>query len=143
MPGRDGSYVVMRVAAAAGCGAFAILAVLSFWDNVVTSPYPADVFLFLVAGVPIATAAAVLGWLALRGHKTRTRSAVRIGCLAGMWFSIAVFAVLFLGPLILMKLGIIPDSGQGPLGAFLFAPAAFAVGTLIGVLYSALRNRGA
>jgi hypothetical protein len=143
MSGRDGSYAVMRVAAATGSGVFAFLAARRLWGDVVASPYPADAFLFLIFGVPLATAAAVLGWLALRGHKPRTRAAVRIGCLAGMWFSIAAFAVLFFGPLILMARGIIPDSGQGPLGAFLFAPAAFAVGTLIGVLYSSLRNRRA
>jgi hypothetical protein len=139
MPGQDGSYVVIRVAAATGCGVFAFLAARSLWGNVVASPYPADVFLFLIFGVPMATAAAVLGWLALRGDKPRTRAAVGIGCVTGLWFSIAAFAVLFFGPLILMERGIIPDSGQGPLGAFLFAPAAFAVGTVLGVLYGTLR----
>ena len=141
MSGRNGSYKLMRVAAAMGCGILAFLVIRGFWVFVVSSPYPADVFLFLIFDVPLATAAAILGWLALHGQKRQARAAVGFGCVTGLWFTIAAFVVLFFGPIILMERGIIPDSGQGPLGAFLYAPAAFAVGTLGGVLYRTLRNR--
>ncbi len=141
MSGRNGSYRVMRVVATVGCVILGFLVIRGFWMFVVSSPYPADVFLFVIFDVPLAAVAVLLGWLALRGHNPRTRAAVSFGCVTGLWFAIAAFVILFFGPLILMERGVIPDSGQGPLGAFLYAPAAFAVGTLGGVLYRTLRSR--
>jgi hypothetical protein len=102
----------MRVVATVGCVILGFLVIRGFWMFVVSSPYPADVFLFVIFDVPLAAVAVLLGWLALRGHNPRTRTAVSFGCVTGLWFAIAAFVILFFGPLILMERGVIPDSGQ-------------------------------
>ena len=135
MIGRGGSYVLLRLSAAVGSGLLAVLSASSFWSKVINSPLPGDKIWFLIGGLPMGVGAVLLAWIALRGHEPQTRAAARSGCGTGAWFVLIIILSSFFVPLVL------PDWGQAPLLAFLIAPAAFAVGTLGGVLWRTMRKR--
>jgi hypothetical protein len=85
-------------------------------------------------GSVVGTAAVFGWWFALSGHHVESRNRMKV-CLAGglILFIVGSFGGYFL-PLVLM-----PRSNLGPLwGIFLTGPVGFALGTLLGWIYTAI-----
>lgn len=77
-------------------------------------------------------------WFALRGHIPESRARIRTAVLGGFVLGAVGFAGGFFGPIVLR-----PEANQGPLlGIFFTGPLGFALGVLIGWLYSLFRRKG-
>jgi hypothetical protein len=96
---------------------------------------PDDPEFFVLWGVPIAVAAGFLAWYAVRGGREACTGLARYGCLGALLVGGAVFIVFLASPLLLPW-----DALRGAIAAFLYAPAAGAIGLLVGVL-SGMRKR--
>jgi hypothetical protein len=112
--------------------AYAALALLAFLR---ARPGP---ILSLIVGAPSLMAALLLWWFAFRGHIAQART-----CMLHIFVGAALvggisFIAGFVGPIVFM-----PQSNQGPLlGIFITGPLGFALGGVLGAVYSWCRLRG-
>ena len=93
----------------------------------------------MAIGLPVALAAALCWWYALRGHRTGSRALMRYTVICGAIIGGIGFVAGFIGPMI-----VTPSANQGPLlGIFFTGPLGFVAGALGGLVYGlSARGRG-
>ncbi len=110
-----------------------VLGLRGIWGTLIAPKYPGDNYFFLIIHLPLLIVAGFCLWYAASEEGTANRRriscALRIGLIVGGF----TFAAFFVGPIIFT-----PEANQGPLAGFLFAPAGYAAGVLIGACFPGL-----
>ncbi len=128
-------FAVVRAVA----GAVGLLAAWAALDSLITGVLGAGAAggraFFLHWGVPLAVAAAFLGWYSARAGRAHVRVVARHGCLGAIVLGGLVLVIMLVSPLVGGG-----DALRGAVTAVLYAPLAASVGLLIGLAWGWLRS---